>query len=73
MKHYKKTIEERFSLVRRRGGGYLAIIEYRGKAYTCIINDSTLWDDYHGCHVFNTRTQAIRIMYNECKRENNLR
>ena len=73
MTTYKRTRTERFFLSRNHGGGYKATIEHRGRLYHCHINDSTLWDDYHGAHVFNTRTQAINIMYDICKRENNLK
>ena len=73
MTRIKETIEDRFWLLRRRGGGYTATIKYRKEYYSCKIEDATLWDDYHECHIFNTRKQAIHIMYNEVKRVNNLK
>lgn len=55
-------------------GSYKVTIEFRGKKYTCISNDSQAYDRHldeeskGGC----TQKDALKSFWNECKRKNNL-
>ena len=70
----KRSIYDRLTVGTACGGHVKVTIEYRGKLFSSIITDMTLYDDYvREAHVFNTWKQAARIMYNWVKRDNNLR
>jgi hypothetical protein len=57
-------------------GSYKVTIEFRGKKYTCISNDSLAYDrhlddDAKGKGIY-TQKDALKSFWNECKRKNNL-
>lgn len=56
-------------------GSYKVTIEYRGKKYTCISNDSVAYDRHLDDDAKRgyTMKDALKAFYNECKRRNNLR
>lgn len=70
----RKSIYDRLEVGTATRGHVKVTIEYRNKYYSSVITDMTLYDDYvREAHVFNTWKQAARIMYNQVKRENNLK
>jgi len=59
-------------------GHYRVTIQYRGKKYTCISNDSLAYDRHLDTECWYSRgklytqKEALQTLWNECKRKNNL-
>jgi hypothetical protein len=70
----RKNIFDRIEVGTATRGHVKVTICYRGKYYTGTISDMTLYDDFvRESHIFCTPRQAAIIMYNQVKRENNLK
>ena len=63
-------------------GQFTIRIEYRGKQYSCKSNNTLAYDRYSGSDNWTsnkqirccyTYKQALRAMFDECKRKNNLK
>jgi hypothetical protein len=56
-------------------GHWKVTIQYRGKKYSCISNDSLAYDrhlDEDSRGKLYTQKAALQTLWNECKRKNNL-
>jgi CTP:phosphocholine cytidylyltransferase-like protein len=56
-------------------GHYKVTIEYRGKKYSCTTTDSMAYDRYNDEDAKRghyTQRDALKCLWNECKRKNNL-
>lgn len=79
-----KELENKVSISRAGGHGqYRITIEYRGREYSCLSNNTLAYDSLPsisnagGCwddtDLPMTRKQALQSFYDECKRENGLK
>jgi hypothetical protein len=55
-------------------GHFRVTIEYRGKKYSCTTTDSMAYDKHldEDAKGFHTQKSALKALWNECKRKNNL-
>lgn len=65
--------------MRSQGSGhYIVTIEYKGKQYSCLSNNSLAYDRIHNFMLYKNRErvfeytfkQALQSVYDECKRKN---
>ena len=68
-------LREKVTIRRLQQCSYKVTIEYRGKYYSCVSNNSLAWDDlgaeFHRSW-YKTDKQCLKAFYDECKRINNL-
>ena len=79
-----KELENKVRISRASGHGqYRITIEYRGREYSCLSNNTLAYDSLpHSCSAGGcwddtnlpmTSKQALQCFWDECKRENGLR
>lgn len=68
----KEELQRKIRIEWKGYSSYKITIEYRGKDYNCISNNSLAYDSWLIGGGEYTEKQALMAFWNECKRKNNL-
>lgn len=68
----KEELQRKIRIEWKGYSSYKITIEYRGKYYSCISNNSLAYDSLNSDNGEYTEKQALCSFWNECKRKNNL-
>lgn len=73
----ERELRERMTITRKWYGSYLVEIKYRGKWYRCVSHNSLAydmrnWEPGEPRSYYSSAKQALKSLYDECKRFNGL-